>query len=184
MTHGSWVNWAPYAEFGIPDRADDHPDAPAGPVIIRSVGYFSDGGITVYYEREPAPDFTQLIRHTPGNITGLANGEVFVFGSNLAGRHGAGAAKLAHDKFGAVYGVGEGLRGRSYAFPTLDENLRKLSRSSLALSRDLFFDTATHEPHLTFLLTKVGCGLAGYPEQDMAALFADAPANVIKPEGW
>jgi hypothetical protein len=123
-------------------------------------------------------------RTTPDSITGLGENEFFVFGSNLAGRHGAGAARLAREKFGALYGIGEGLTGRCYAFPTLDEHLGRRDMAALARARDRFFETALALPEKTFLLTKVGCGLAGYPEDDMAALFADAPPNVAKPEGW
>ena len=117
-------------------------------------------------------------------ITKLAPNEIFVFGSNLAGRHGAGAAKQAHDDFGAEYGVGEGLTGRCYAFPTLDQRLKKLSWWLLAESRDLLYRCCETYPDKRFLLTKVGCGLAGYPEAMMRGLFTDPPANLILPEDW
>jgi hypothetical protein len=119
-----------------------------------------------------------------GAITRLQPGEIFVFGSNLAGRHGAGAALQAHLLFGAEYGIGEGLTGRCYAFPTLDRWLRTRSYRSLRESRDRLYATARALPDKTFLLTKVGCGLAGYPEETMKALFARCPANIVKPEGW
>ena len=127
---------------------------------------------------------SHIRRTTPEVITELAYGEIFVFGSNLAGRHGAGAARLAAQKFGAVYGVGEGLTGRSYAFPTLTAQLRRRTPAALARSAATFLGTARQHPELTFLLTKVGCGLAGYDEQDMAALFKNAPPNVVRPPGW
>ena len=117
-------------------------------------------------------------------ITELKPNEIFVFGSNLAGRHGAGAARQAREQFGAPMGVGEGLTGRSYAFPTLDENLNRRSMKDLRESRARLYFTCEENPELTFLLTKVGCGLAGYPEADMRALFVNAPANLILPEDW
>lgn len=118
-------------------------------------------------------------------ITELKPNEIFVFGSNLAGRHGAGAARQAREQFGAVYGVGEGLTGQCYAFPTLGVKLGKRTRAGLETSRDTFYAVACSHPELTFLLTKVGCGLAGYPEEQMIRLFStDCPENVVKPDGW
>jgi hypothetical protein len=117
-------------------------------------------------------------------ITELRPREIFVFGSNLAGRHGAGAALQARTQFGAEYGIGEGLTGRCYAYPTLDARLRKRSLKSLAASRDKLFATARALPEYTFLLTKVGCGLAGYPEEEMKLLFKLSPENIVKPAGW
>lgn len=124
------------------------------------------------------------MRTTPENITSLADGEIFVFGSNLAGRHGAGAAATARRKFGAEPGVGEGLTGQCYAFPTLDDSLRKLTMRELQASRDRLYLIAGLNPELTFLLTRVGTGLAGYGEQEMADLFAGAPGNIVTPPGW
>jgi hypothetical protein len=117
-------------------------------------------------------------------ITKLKPGEIFVFGSNRAGIHGGGAARLARQKFGAREGVGEGLTGRSYAFPTLTENFEKVSRASLEASRDRFFEAARLHPELTFLLTKVGCGIAGFSEDEIRPLFLHAPPNVVLPEDW
>ena len=125
-----------------------------------------------------------LMRYTPDNITDLKPDELFCFGSNTAGRHGAGAARYAMLKFGAKYGVGEGITGQSYAFPTLTASLGHRTQAELEHSRDLFFSCALANPEKTFLLTKVGCGLAGYKESTMADLFMFAPTNVIKPEGW
>jgi hypothetical protein len=130
-----------------------------------------------------------LNRVTPENITELAGNEVFVFGSNLLGIHGGGAARTAREKFGAEMGVGEGLTGQCYAFPTVTGptgslTTRQLSRESLELARDKLFQTAREMPEVTFFLTKVGCGLAGYPKEYMASLFRDSPPNVVKPAGW
>lgn len=130
------------------------------------------------------------MRHTPDNIETLEPHEIFVFGSNLLGIHGSGAAKTARLKFGAELGVGEGFTGQCYAFPTLDAdsrgglNLRKRSHYDLQRSVDNFIATALRNPNLTFYLTKVGCGLAGYDEEYMKAFFVATPTNVIKPEGW
>lgn len=122
--------------------------------------------------------------YTPDRITKLRPNEVFVFGSNLAGNHAGGAARQAFDSFGAKYGVGEGTTGHCYAFPTLDRNFNKLSVERLKQARDNLYVSATANPNLVFLLTKVGCGIADYPEEEMKALFVDAPNNIVKPEGW
>lgn len=121
---------------------------------------------------------------TSENITELKKNEVFVFGSNLAGRHAAGAAKVAHDHFGAVYGVGEGLIGQSYALPTLDKKLQQRNDEQLTMSVRKLWKCAKENPDKVFLLTKVGCGIAGYDEEYMADKFKDAPGNIIKPKGW
>ena len=119
-------------------------------------------------------------------ITELNPNEIFVFGSNLAGVHGKGAAKTASDKFGAEYGVGEGLTGQCYAFPTLDESRRKLDEGSLLTSIENLVTCAEEHPELTFFLTQVGCGLAGYPKVYMRSLFRQftLPSNVIPYEAW
>lgn len=122
--------------------------------------------------------------HTPDNITTLEPNEIFIFGSNQAGRHGGGAAKVAIDQFGAVYGVGEGLVGQSYAFPTLTFDYKKRPIDELAFSVSVLKSTAEALPSVRFYLTKVGCGIAGYDEDVMKALFVDMPVNVIKPVGW
>jgi hypothetical protein len=119
--------------------------------------------------------------NTPEVITDLKPNEVFVFGSNSMGLHGAGAAKLAHDRFGAVWGVGEGLRGQSYALPTMEgiESFRA------AVGRFLSF--AIDHQDIRFLVTKVGTGIAGYSVGEVAPMFSGAPANVVLPlefEEW
>ena len=117
-------------------------------------------------------------------ITYLKPDEIFVFGSNLAGRHGAGAAKQARLSFGAEYGVGEGMTGQCYAFPTLDKDLNKLPIDMLTESRNALYITCYQNPFKTFLLTKVGCGIAGYSEQYMRSLFKEPPLNLILPDDW
>lgn len=121
--------------------------------------------------------------NTPENITELKDKEIFVFGSNVAGNHAGGAAKLAKEKFGAEEGIGEGLTGKCYAFPTLDgfgpRNRTELFDSSLKL-----FATAQALPEYIFFLTKVGCGIAGFTEKEIAPIFKYAPNNIIKPINW
>ena len=106
---------------------------------------------------------------------------IFVFGSNLAGRHGAGAALWARHHRGAVYGNGLGPQGQSYAIPTKDENLHTLSLGEIALYVRMFRAYARVHPELSFELTPIGCGLAGYKHEQIAPMFKDAPANVILP---
>ena len=108
------------------------------------------------------------------NINSLDHDEVFVFGSNLAGRHGAGAAKLAHNKFGAQYGYGKGITGQSYAIPTKDKDLRILSLREIKSYVEEFIEYAKLNPNIHFLVTKIGCGLAGYTVIDIAPMFAKA----------
>ena len=117
-------------------------------------------------------------------ITHLQTNEIFVFGSNQRGAHAGGAARLAKEEFGAQEGVGEGLTGQSYAFPTLTASFEKVSRTSLEASRDRLFATARPHPDKTFLLTKVGCGIAGFTEDEIRPLFKNAPSNIMPPEDW
>lgn len=109
---------------------------------------------------------------------------IFVFGSNLAGRHGAGAALFARQHHGAVYGCGEGLQGNAYAIPTKNARLQTFSLGSIAAHVATFLDFALTHPELTFNVTRIGCGLAGYTDAQIAPMFADAPANCVLPEGW
>ena len=124
--------------------------------------------------------------HTPENITELKDNEIFVFGSNLAGQHGGGAASTACNKFGAEWGIGEGLTGQSYAFPTLTKDYQKVTKEDLLQSRHKLYATCRALPEKVFLLTKVGCGIAGFSEEFMRDIFISqvTPENLIKPEGW
>lgn len=112
--------------------------------------------------------------------------EIFVFGSNLAGRHGRGAAREAYHKHGAVYGVGEGFMGRCYAIPTKDGWLKTLPKPVIqdAVERFLTFADSAMGKHYTFKVTRIGCGLAGYTDADIAPFFARAPANCLLPDVW
>jgi hypothetical protein len=110
--------------------------------------------------------------------------EIFVFGSNLAGRQGAGSALEARRNWGAVYGVGSGPTGRSYAIPTKDYDLVSLPLEAIAAGVAKFMEYAAAHPHDSFYVVKIGCGLAGYKEEDIAPMFFAAPANCVLPEGW
>jgi hypothetical protein len=114
-------------------------------------------------------------------IKDLKPNQIFVFGSNQAGRHGKGAAKYAKQNFGAKPGVGEGPTGRCYAIPTKDHKLRVRSLTSILASARRFVDYAKAHPELEFILTPVGCGLAGYRPKQIAPLFSGAPSNVKMP---
>ena len=118
--------------------------------------------------------------NTPENITSLKPNEIFVFGSNLAGRHGKGAAKQAL-KFGAIRGEGVGPAGQTYGIPTKCWNLGTLDTSTIRRYVGDFLDYAKSHQELTFLVTPIGCGLAGYSPKDIAPMFAGAPSNVILP---
>jgi hypothetical protein len=109
---------------------------------------------------------------------------IFVFGSNLAGRHGRGAAQWAMKHRGAVYGIGLGRMGDAYAIPTKDEQLRVLPLARIKIYVDAFLGYARSNPDLTFELTPIGCGLAGYAPADIAPLFAGAPPNVQLPAAF
>ncbi|NBO98693.1 MAG: hypothetical protein EBU90_00930 [Proteobacteria bacterium] len=122
------------------------------------------------------------MRFTPNNISHLENDEIFVFGSNEAGIHGAGAAKLAFDRFGAVWGIGVGHQGKTYAIPTKDSKIRTLDLVSIADYVADFLDFADEHPEFKFLVTQIGCGLAGYQVEDIAPLFEGYPLNVVLPK--
>lgn len=109
---------------------------------------------------------------------------VFVFGSNLAGRHGAGSAKEAVRNHGARYGIGHGRTGNAYAIPTKDRNLQPLDLLSIRLYVAKFLTYATEHPDDTFNVVKIGCGLAGFKEHEISPMFRGAPSNVNLPNGW
>jgi hypothetical protein len=109
---------------------------------------------------------------------------VFVFGSNTAGRHGAGAAREAVEHWGAEYGNGYGRQGQSYAIPTKDQRISTLDLGAIEREVFIFINYAKQHPELRFLVTKIGCGLAGLAEKDIAPMFRNAPVNCVLPEGW
>lgn len=124
-----------------------------------------------------------MIRITPEHITKLQPNEIFVFGSNYAGRHGRGAAVMAV-KFGARYGLGEGLSGQSYGIPTKNERIQTLSLPRIHGHVQNFLQFAKSHPELVFLVTPIGCGLAGYHPRDIAPMFYPAleMENVFLPK--
>ncbi len=114
------------------------------------------------------------------HIASLGKNEIFVFGSNIQGSHGGGAAWFAHKQFGAEWGVGEGLTGRTYALPTME------GEAALKVAVDHFIACAKEHPELTFLVTAVGCGIAGYTPHEVAPLFKESLTleNVYLPQGF
>ena len=129
---------------------------------------------------------------TPERIEELSSGEIFVFGSNLNGNHYGGAARIAYEKFGAEWGVSEGLSGSTYAIPTLDKEMQPVSKTDLFNSFCSFIAFIKKHPDLTFYLTKIGCGIAGWSVCEVAEIFFDAlehvaemgklPSNLILPK--
>ena len=108
------------------------------------------------------------------NTQGGAPMNIFVFGSNLAGRHGRGAALAAVKNHGAKYGQGSGLAGSSYAIPTKDESIRTLPMNKILTYVEKFIEFAAAHPEMTFNVTKIGCGLAGYKPAQIGPMFAAA----------
>lgn len=123
------------------------------------------------------------MKTSPENITELKDSEVFVFGSNESGRHGKGAAKTAL-KWGAKWGQASGLQGKTYGIPTKDASIRRtLNISEIQKYVDVFIEFAKYNPSKTFLVTEIGCGLAGYKPKQIAPLFKDAVGveNILLP---
>ena len=125
-------------------------------------------------------EFIEIIEKFEGNtnmekrissefINKLENNEIFVFGSNLEGRHGGGAARVAYNKFGAIWGQGVGLQGQSYGIPTMHGGIDVIKPYV-----EEFIDFAKAHPELKFLVTRIGCGIAGFSDDEMAPLFKDA----------
>lgn len=127
------------------------------------------------YKEIERPDYT------PDFITEMKPDEVFVFGSNLEGMHGGGAAYVAFRKFGAVMGCGVGLRGQSYAIPTMQGGVETIEPYVKE-----FIGFAGEHPELFFYVTRIGCGIAGFRDKEIAPLFADAlnMPNICLPESF
>lgn len=117
--------------------------------------------------------------YTPERIMELKPNEIFVFGSNLAGAHGGGAAHLAYNRFGAIMGQGVGLQGQSYAIPTMQGGVETIKPYV-----DEFIEFARQHPEYHFLVTQIGCGIAGFIPMEIAPLFEDAldVENIILPK--
>ena len=121
---------------------------------------------------------------TPENISELKQNEVFVFGSNKAGNHVGGAARVAVEKFGAIMGHGEGLQGQSYAIPTLDEQMDKVSTEELTRSVRRFADYTRYNTDKVFYVTKIGCGIGGFSVEEIVEVFKSVSFddNVVLPQ--
>ena len=120
-------------------------------------------------------------RTTPEHITSLNPNEIFVFGSNLKGLHSGGAAYMAYRKFGAIMGQGVGLQGQSYGIPTMQGGVETIRPYV-----DEFIQFAKDHPDLTFLVTRIGCGIAGFTDDEIAPLFeaAHQVENIVLPRNW
>lgn len=118
---------------------------------------------------------------TPDKISELKNNEIFVFGSNLQGAHGGGAARVALNNFGAIWGQGVGLQGQSYAIPTMQGGVETIKPYV-----DEFIGFAHQHTELQFYVTRIGCGIAGFHDKDIAPLFTKAIElpNVILPKSF
>lgn len=116
---------------------------------------------------------------TPNNISTLNDGEIFVFGSNIGGFHGGGAAAFAYKKLGAEWGVGEGLTGKCYALPTMEGGVDYIGGKV-----QNFLECARQHPELKFYVTLIACGIAGFKPSQIGPLFKDAITmeNVILPK--
>ena len=120
-------------------------------------------------------------RISPEYIKELNENEIFVFGSNLNGLHGGGAARIAYDKFGAIWGQGVGLQGQSYGIPTMHGGVDVIKPYV-----DEFINFAKSHPKFKFLVTRIGCGIAGFNDKEIAPLFKDAIEieNIYLPESF
>lgn len=121
------------------------------------------------------------MKYTPEHITELGPDDIFVFGSNLAGHHHGGAARVAYEKFGAIWGQGVGIQGQSYAIPTMQGGVETIKPYV-----DEFINLAREWDQNTFYVTRIGCGIAGFKDEEIAPLFADAIDlyNVRLPESF
>ena len=141
----------------------------------------ADNGNNIFNNKNNNMEDMKKGRITPSWIDSLKENEIFVFGSNLAGMHGGGAARIARLHFGAVMGKGVGLQGQSYAIPTMQggvETIRPYVND--------FLDFAKHHPEMQFLVTPIGCGIAGFEAEDIAPLFESAKEmkNISLPESF
>jgi len=121
------------------------------------------------------------MKYTPELITELGENQVFVFGSNLAGKHNGGGAKVALEKFGAIYGKSIGIQGQSYAIPTLGYSFERLPLEEIGLYIKDFINYSESNPSKEFLVTKIGCGIAGYDLSKIAPFFSKINKNVLIP---
>ena len=137
--------------------------------------------ITIHNSMDFFNEKAMTARITPERIEHLRPGQIFVFGSNLQGQHAGGAAAIAHARFGAVWGQGVGLQGQSYAIPTMQGGVETIKPYV-----DDFIDFAHARPDLFFYVTRIGCGIAGFADAEIAPLFAAARTvpNICLPESF
>lgn len=169
------------AYYGVPDEMRQQALAYMDPYLRSILHDFEKRYLNITAPDAEPLQSAESPRYTPEYITELQAHEVFVFGSNLAGCHGGGAAHLAHGKFGAIWGQGEGLQGQSYAIPTMQGG-----GETIAPYVDTFISFARNHPELHFLVTRIGCGIAGFRDEEIAPLFRDAFSlpNVSLPESF
>ena len=134
----------------------------------------------MYYQQLSDKEIMEK-RTTPEFITELQPNEIFVFGSNLRGMHAGGAAYIAYRKFGAIMGQGVGLQGQSYGIPTMQGGVETIRPYV-----DEFILFAKEHPDLTFLVTRIGCGIAGFTDEEISPLFENAHdvENIVLPPNW
>ena len=120
-------------------------------------------------------------KYTPNKIASLQNNEIFVFGSNLDGLHGGGAARIAYQKFGAQWGKGVGIQGKSYGIPTMHGGVDEIKPYV-----DEFIEFALSNKEYTFLVSRIGCGIAGFSPNEIAPLFTKAIEieNILLPKDF
>jgi hypothetical protein len=122
--------------------------------------------------------------HIDHTVPSIRAGFIWVFGSNLRGAHGKGAAKIAHKNFAAPYGQHTGRMGAAFGIPLKDRRLNTLPLDEIKPFIALFLSYAWNHPELKFYVTRVGCGLAGYEDEEIAPLFKGAPVNCNFAEEW
>lgn len=125
-----------------------------------------------------------ILHYAQGYYRELPDDFIFVFGSNLRGAHGKGAAECAKNYFGAIYGKGEGIQGQSYAVPTKDHNIKTRDISDIRPAVDRLIEFANANKHKVFIITELGTGLARLDPGSMAGLFYRAPLNCVLPFEW
>jgi ribA/ribD-fused uncharacterized protein len=172
--------------WGI-QASDATPTDAAPPIGLNAYGRLLDKArAKLLNDRADAERF-----HPDGSLP--SQEAIFVFGSNLAGRHGKGSALAARERYGAIYGQGRGLQGRSYAIPTKDgrpgtPNLRDpratLSLDAIRASVEEFLVFAAQRPETAFFVVRLGCDLAGHKDSDIGPMFSSAPPNCSFPEPW
>ena len=165
----------------IPDYMIRSVLALLSPDLLAVLNDFRKTAYGACYSKYLSSPISSTKEYTPERIETLEPNEIFVFGSNLEGYHGGGAARLAHKRFGAEWGIGVGLTGQCYAIPTMQGGVETIQPYVSA-----FIRFATAHPEYTFLVTKIGCGIAGFLEIEIAPLFKKALTvrNIVLPKSF